>query len=498
AIALIHERWPWLRNNPKDVTKAILESAQDLGAPGVDPIYGHGLLDIEASQSALDFNKLTYYLKDSNGGWLQFGKRVSANSLLENGFQSSWARDELYFTAFEPLVESFRDFQIPLSERLFNSSINGTDFHDYMYDRFVAWVGGEAGFTSDRVAFSDVARSPSRSLSNGMLFSMTSRVEAVTAKRNASALRMHSTVEMTAPDNSFAVTFGYGDAAAIMGGQANLARNDDYNPASGGANPLLGFASGGSHVAMRAQIVKGLDVSFGFTERDGLLENDIANANFTPGDEFLIRQRGVYEANAMTMRVAYTFNDAVNVSATVTSLRENDAFHGVRSLESSDFAGGTRSNGLTLAADFDLGKGVSLFGSATAASSQSAQDATLRLTNTRSTAFQAGIAKHGVLNGKDDLRVTIAQPMALVRGSIDFEQVAVINRDTGEIGVSTERFDISHDGPRRLVAEGLYRTPLLKGSSEFSLFARAEMRPTANLDEATPNVMTGARLRIPF
>ena len=77
AIALMYERWPWLRAYPKDVAKAILESAQDLGAPGVDPVYGHGLLDIEASQSALDLNDLVYYLKDSRASEWQAGKQVS-------------------------------------------------------------------------------------------------------------------------------------------------------------------------------------------------------------------------------------------------------------------------------------------------------------------------------------------------------------------------------------------------------------------------------------
>ncbi len=498
AIALIHERWPWLRSHPKDVAKAILESAQDLGAPGVDPIYGHGLLDIEASQSALDFNALTYYLKDSKASEWQAGKQVSASTLLADGFQTSWATDDMYFTAFERLVNSFRDFQIPLSERLFNSSVMGVSFQTYMYDRFVAWVGGTDGIASERVAFSDMVRSQPVPLRNGLQLSMSSRLEPIEAKRNVSAMKMHSTVEMAAPDNSFAVTFGYGDAAAILGGQANLARNDDYNPASGGANPLLGFASGGSHVAMRAQVVEGLDVSFGFTERDGLLEDDLANSGFAPGDEFLIRQRGAYQANAMTMRVSYTVNDVMKLSATVTSLNEEDAFHGVRSLETSDFGSGTRSNGLTIAADFDLGSGVSVFGSATAARSRSADDAALRLANARSTSFQAGVAKRGVFTGSDDLRITFAQPMALVRGSINFEQVAVVDRNTGEIGVVTESFDIVPEGPRRLVAEGLYRTSMLGGSSEFSLFARAELRPAANLDDATPNLMTGARFRIPF
>lgn len=53
AIALLHDRWPWLAQHPDATTDIILKSARDLGAPGVDPVYGAGLLDVTASQSGL-------------------------------------------------------------------------------------------------------------------------------------------------------------------------------------------------------------------------------------------------------------------------------------------------------------------------------------------------------------------------------------------------------------------------------------------------------------
>ena len=52
AIALIHDRWPWLKNFPHETVDIILESAKDLGAPGTDAVYGRGLLDVEASPVA--------------------------------------------------------------------------------------------------------------------------------------------------------------------------------------------------------------------------------------------------------------------------------------------------------------------------------------------------------------------------------------------------------------------------------------------------------------
>ena len=49
AVALMHDRWPWLKQHPKESADLIFKTAKDLGEPGVDAVYGHGLIDIEAS-----------------------------------------------------------------------------------------------------------------------------------------------------------------------------------------------------------------------------------------------------------------------------------------------------------------------------------------------------------------------------------------------------------------------------------------------------------------
>ena len=47
AAALVREIWPQL--SASDVVQVLLTSAQDLGAPGIDEIFGHGLLDVAAA-----------------------------------------------------------------------------------------------------------------------------------------------------------------------------------------------------------------------------------------------------------------------------------------------------------------------------------------------------------------------------------------------------------------------------------------------------------------
>lgn len=46
AAALLQSRWPALKNSPETVAKILFASATDLGKPGVDEVYGYGLLNV--------------------------------------------------------------------------------------------------------------------------------------------------------------------------------------------------------------------------------------------------------------------------------------------------------------------------------------------------------------------------------------------------------------------------------------------------------------------
>ena len=495
AIALIHDRWPWLKDHPFDVAKAILESAQDLGEPGVDDVYGWGLLDIEASQAALNFDDLIFYLSDLDGN-IEAQKTMR---LREQGFQSSWTAEDLFFVAFEDLVDSDRDFMIPLSERLFNTSVNGQALQEYMYHRFMNWVGGQSGDNNaGKTGFTDMNHTPAVPFGDGWSFAMSGRVNTVSGNRFLMRPNVETSVQINAPDDAFGFTFGHGDASAILGGQRSLGLSTDYNPVTGGANPLLGFAAGGSHVAASAKIADGLNFSMSVTNRDGSVEENIAREDFGIDDRLALENRGDYKATSTTVRIDYDLSGASMVSLAVTMLDEEEALFGVRSLEPTDFGSGVRTTGVTLAADFDLGDGINVFGSATASQSAASSDANLRVQGAVSSAFQVGMSKNGVFGNNDSLRVTVAQPLTLERGFIDAEMVAVVDRTTGEKGTVTERFDIARTTPRRYVAEGHYITPMLDGLAEFSVFARAELRPEANFSEENSDFLGGVSFRVAF
>jgi subtilisin family serine protease len=52
AAALLQERWPALKNTPETLAAILLTTATDLGDPGVDGVYGYGLLNVTAAFQA--------------------------------------------------------------------------------------------------------------------------------------------------------------------------------------------------------------------------------------------------------------------------------------------------------------------------------------------------------------------------------------------------------------------------------------------------------------
>ena len=67
---------------------------------------------------------------------------MSVQQLRQNGVQSAWSAQDLFFVAFEDLGTTERDFLIPLSSRLVGQTRNGDYFQDYIYTRFQKWIGG--------------------------------------------------------------------------------------------------------------------------------------------------------------------------------------------------------------------------------------------------------------------------------------------------------------------------------------------------------------------
>jgi hypothetical protein len=154
TVALLQTRWPWLKNYADETVQIVLQSATDLGAPGVDPVYGWGLLNTQAAMSPLSFDGLAVFkaytfngkpisVNQANPNWTP----AALKAALQNSAQvSQWQQQKAFLVAYENVGTTYRDFLIPLSSALIGKTqaVNGTNrqFQSYIYQSLLNWAQG--------------------------------------------------------------------------------------------------------------------------------------------------------------------------------------------------------------------------------------------------------------------------------------------------------------------------------------------------------------------
>nr|WP_299855129.1 S8 family peptidase [Sphingomonas bacterium] len=501
TIALIDDRWPWLTDHPKDVVHIILASARDLGAPGVDPIYGYGELDVLAALSPLDWNALTW--KQSVGGKISdlAAKDLRATTSAQ---RATWEVNGVFFSAFERTGESFRDFEIPLSSKLSNQtvSINGANeqFMTYLQGRFSQWLGlptkfagvtgGFAGFT-DRPATGATLRAFGDMQAT---LSMTSRISR-SGFRNAGA-PFQTALHLNDTAGNIALDFGSGEGAVTAAGQEGFAMTSDFNVQTGGANPFLGLASGGAFARMSVKLAPTLTLSSSVTQRalhpdfDGMsLEARRMFGGFQP-----------YSASAGNMALAWQASSRFTTSIGYTMLHERTALLGTASADQGDLPHGSYTDAATATVAFAPTSTFSIAATATAGRSRAGtRDGDTGLAIGRggliSSAYQLSVSKTHLLDRNDRLRFSFSQPMHVEHGTVDYSSVAVVDRNTGELGVITQHASITA-APRYHVAEMIYGRSFLRGAGQVSLFGQAAI---GNVNTADMGKLTvGGSVRLAF
>ncbi len=469
AIALLHDRWTWLARNPEETADIIFRSAQDLGAPGPDEIYGWGLLDVAASQSPLDFGALTYRTHQKIRG-VQFAVTSSVSSLLGAGIPASWETNNAYITAIERIGDTFRDFAIPVSSFTYGSTTNALGhgdqrFQDFINSRFSNWLLSK-GADKDGDGRVGVSQLTSQAAPTRGEWRLQYDMIAPRLTDAGTFEPVHTAATLIDPSGAFSFTLGHGHGALSLNGQ-RFGLISDHDTDVGGVNPVLGLASGEAFASASYKATPTTTITAGFSEehedwRDLVGVSDLQRE--------IQRNLGARDASAFTMGVEQKITDAVSVNMQWTNLREDDALLGAQT-SSEEFLGkGSKTEAVTLSATFDLGEGLSFDLSATGASTDTA-DGQLLFNSGRvmSTAGQITMNKRGLMGDSDVLRVSIGQPLTVESGELQFDSDQVIDRETGELGIVTQTIGI--ETKRRMTGEIVYASPLTN-NSEFGLFGR--------------------------
>jgi subtilisin family serine protease len=485
AITLLHDRWPWLAKHPNETVDIILRSARDLGEPGVDPVYGRGMLDVAASQSPLSFDNLKFY--EVRKGVMT---AVSVAGLKGSGGDTTWEAEGVYFHLYEPIGASFRDFTVPLSSALVGKvgSLTGASeyFQQFIEQRLKDWIGGAPSFT-DVVTIA----SPNPA---GWQVSVSATSPATFLSHYGLAEMPRSSIRFAHPENGFAFSAGVGEGGMALNSLAGLGLTSDYNR-HGGVNPLLGLATGGSFANVDVPLGRRTTVSVGYTMQH---LNHSRAAYRTAAERSRYHGIDSFKADAVNMRVTHRPSDAVTLSASYARVNERNGFLGVQSRFDSDLDHGAVSDTLTAGAALTIGGGYILAASASTGRTRSGDGAEQGLSTKAegvlTSAFAIAGTKKGIFGSADLMRISVSQPLHVERGALTYRSVQVVNRQTGELGLVDQTVNISGDA-RNYTTELLYAAPILRGEGEVGLFGRAELQSDQT---RVDRFAAGARLGLAF
>jgi len=487
AIGLLWGRWPWLINYPAETADILLESATKLGTdPGNDPIYGAGELNIQASQSPLNWNNLEFYPVVNGIPSLLPVKATTVINMVNNGNQSTWNAEGLYFTAIEPIGATFRDFEIPMSSKLVGQStltLGGVQqFQSYLNSSLQSWIKGGASLADGNdVVTSELAGFVETSEPAGNIMGMDVRAKMTPSTTTPGYFQGSSpyNMEMAFVGGGTAVHFGFGAGAPALDSQNGFGLASDYNIDQGGANPLLGLASGGAFFDYRTALATGLALNFGITQRRDVRDPSEFGLADTTESALL------YQARAEQMGLDYAVTQGLLLHTSLTELHEDTGLLGTQSTDAFDLAKGSDTTGMTMGFDLTLPDNMLLTASNTMARTTTPDGQALRVTSGGlwSSSEEIALAKGDLFVDNDRLRVSFAKSMEPDAGGIVYSNYGVVNRQTGQLGVINEIVDPS-TSHLPLSAEALYGRLLWNRTADVSFYVRAE---TDSAEVATGN-----------
>lgn len=498
TAALIADRWPWMAWKPDDVADLILSTATDLGAPGVDPVYGRGLLNVLGALSPINFDSMSYIVS-VNG---QF-KNYTASSIVPASVtnKAAWDASGAYLSLFEKQGSTFRDFLVPLSSRLSGQSLGltGVQFQDYLVSRFWAWIGSKSpsttsstsGSKSSKKKFTQDQLTTSLAGFGKIRAEMTLQPRENRAGFRQSNMPFDSRLSLSSADNRFGVKIGSGNGAITLGGNNAFGLNSDYDIDDGGANPFLALASGSGYLSSQFAAGEKIKVSVGYSKNR--MESDLRG--MPSKTVAALSQLKPYAATANAVTVTYQASPKVTASASYTMLREQSSLLGVQSADAHDFADGNITDAGTYGLDVEVGSNLSIGASATIGRTRVGNKAKQNITVSNggviSTSFHVVAEKTNLFDKMDSLRFSLSQPLHIERGTIDFDSVQVVDRQTGELGIVTQKIGLA-SAKRSFVTEAIYRRSMFDGKAELNLFGKARIGgDTTQRQEAALTVGAG-------
>lgn len=390
AVALIRSGWSYLA--APQITSILFTSATDLGAPGVDAIYGRGLLNLERALSPI--GPLTTPTSSGIQTTLS-GTSVTGSAATSAALQAAGRTGLLQVAAFDGYG---RDFQVDLAPtvRRVTSTANGLAPMLATVD-----AAAERTYSRNGTSFRVARRSEATRLALGQL-----GVEADGLGLSNGGFAM-SAVDPGGRELTFGDS-GMGSQSFGLAGE--LARHGEPQFAATLGNPYFTLAPRHMHAGIGVPLAEGLRMKFGVLVSDPRVTTYGA-VPATPG-----------RRQSMSLAEVSGQLDSALWSVGIGRMRESDAVLGTTQAGALGFAGtaGTTvaSIGMALSPVARVKFGAQYTVGYTDGTANRADSLVSGYAGVRSEAYAIFASLQEPFGAKDSLSITVSQPLRTASGAM--------------------------------------------------------------------------------
>lgn len=402
--SLIKDTWPHLTS--REIGDIILTTATDLGAPGPDPIYGRGLMNIEAALGPVGEPVVSVRQEKYSISETEFNLMKIIGGI---GFQVKYVS---YFDDYN------RDFKMPLTP----SNVSASDTILGLMD----WFGSKSRLERRfRMEIDDI--------------SFTTNLPWIDTLPSSRSKWEDLSWQFDVNIGKFTGQLGYGNAYNWFYKPVGLLLGFSKDDATtSGHNPILQLAADGIHLSNTLFFDSDLSMTFGLASNQEALH--VADSNAAAGA-------------TMVSVTKSAFDNHLVGNLTATYLVEDDGFLGSRLTGGFGQSNTYNTTGLTLSGEFHFGNGFSLSGSYTHAWSDTNPDDQGLLNfseHITSNAFALGLVKKGILDNLDDISMSVSQPQRVIEGLVNlthndyYDENRRLHQRTVEVDLSEMGLSLIH------------------------------------------------------
>ena len=452
--------WTFPNLSPTDAVQIILETADDLGEPGTDAVYGHGLINV---QKALDPAEGEMVIPDDGGGGSSAGLVVAGAALVGVGIAVLTKRKPLETTLVLDKYE--RAYSMDLTQ-ITKVQPSRSSLDSVLKSLNVLEKTHVISQSADKTAFLRVTEP---TLENSTSYNPTSWLNDDPGFTPEPSLSMYQN-SVDGSGYSFHINSSLTNELGALGLASTPADQISFLSNKIFSSPYMGYSNQGIASQMTHTLTDSTSIRFGLSRMDDETHYGLRS------------DAAVFELSHKKERLS--------VSASFGHLTEYGSMFG-GSTNSPYGVDDAKTYSFGFSGAYQITESMRVIGNYSHGFSDvDAADNTLlsNFSDLQSDSWAMGLVFDNIFRGRDRVGFAVSQPLKVTQGYVDLTVPYSISTDN-VVSSNSERVDLGSGG-RELAVESFYRM-WVGTRARFTTYLMHQRNPSNLSDAASANTILG-------